>query len=272
MITCDVGINGRFGNQMFQYASLIGIATKQNFEYGINYNLGNNLTWNEFGVDNTYHLLTLDKAFNLSAKQYSTNYPETTELTSEFHFQEKFFKTVDNVKLRGYFQTEKYFEHCIDQIKNEFTFKKDIYDTASSFLKNKRDYELVSVHIRRGDYMNLPWHGLCDMKYYNKALQTHFSDKSYNFIVITDDVDWAKTSFLNGSNNIFISESHNQFVDMCIMTLCDHNIIANSSFSWWGSWLNSNPNKKVVAPSVWFREHLKELNTKDLYQKKWIIV
>jgi hypothetical protein len=105
------------------------------------------------------------------------------------------------------------------------------------------------------------------MSYYSKALQ-HFTDKSYNFVVMTDDIDWAKETFV-GSDNFFISETRNQFVDMCIMTLCNHNIIANSTFSWWGAWLNTSPNKRVIAPSRWFGPGV-TLDTRDLYLSDWI--
>lgn len=272
MITIDIGKNGRLGNQMFQYASLIGIATKQGFEYGLDYKKSaDDLTWQQFGVDNSYSKMAIDKPFDLSAPQVDREYPTLFEKEEEFHFQEKFFHTGDNIKLKGYFQTQKYFDHCQDQIRKEYTFKPSIVESANSFLHDKKDHETVSIHIRRGDYVNLPHHGLCDISYYTKALSTYFSDKSYNFIVITDDIDWAKSSFVGG-DNLFISETRNQFVDLCIMSMCNHNIIANSSFSWWGSWLNTNQNKTVVAPSVWFRNRLAKLDTRDLYQPYWKII
>ena len=272
MITCKIGTHGRLGNQMFQYAALLGIASKQNCEYGINYDIGDSKTWREFGVDNRKDILSLNKCFNLSAKHTTHSYPEITEGNQNFHFQDRFFNTGDNVNLHGYFQTNKYFDHVNDQVKKEFTFHDDIISEAKSFVDPKKDQETVSIHVRRGDYLDFPWHGgICTTDYYNKALTTYFSDKPYNFIVLTDDINWAKSTFA-GSDNFFISESKNQYVDLCIMTLCDHYILANSSYSWWGYWLSTSSSKKTVAPSRWFKEQLKNMDTKDLYQPDWLLL
>ena len=269
MITVDIGSNGRLGNQMFQYAALVGIATKQNLAYGLDYSYASNdLTWDQFGVDDSYVTLAIDKPFDLSAEHTEVEYPIVQEQQWEFHFQEKFFEVGDNIKLRGYFQTYRYFDHCTDLIRKEFTFKKEIVAAANSFLKDKQSQPTVSIHVRRGDYVELAHHGLCDISYYTNAISTYFSDKPYNFIVVTDDVEWAKSTFVGG-DNFFVSETYNQYVDMCIMSLCNHNIIANSTFSWWGSWLNQNPDKLVVAPSVWFRDCLSHLETKDVCLPTW---
>lgn len=275
MITIEIGQNGRLGNQMFQYASLMGIAKKQNLDYAIDYSKGNDIPWNQFTDDELINknCLTIDKPFNLSVKNLPVDF-KYDQLLSEgeqnFHFQEKFFNTGDNIKLHGYFQTPKYFSHCVDEIRKEYTFKPDIVDAATNLLKEKQNYETVSVHFRRGDYVHLSHHGICSLDYYSRAFN-EFSDKSYYFVIITDDIQWAKQT-CSGASNFFISESKNQFIDLCLMSLCNHNIIANSSFSWWGSWLNKNKNKRVVAPARWFGGHLSSLNTKDLYQPNWIVI
>jgi len=271
MITSLIGPYGRLGNQMFQYAALIGVATKQGLEYGVDYRRGDSRTWKEFPVDNTFSLMGIDKPFNLSAKECLSQYPSYEEARHEFHFQEKFFRCGDNVMLYGYFQTDKYFSHCQEIIRKEFTFRPEIVEEAKKFLADKSSRETVSIHIRRGDYLADSAHGICDSSYYERAIATQFSDKPYNFIVITDDTPWAKTNVAK-ADNIFVCEAGNQYVDMCVMSLCDHNIIVNSTFSWWASWLNINPNKKIVAPSKWFGERLAILNTQDLYQPNWIIV
>jgi len=271
MITITIGTNGRFGNQMFQYASLMGIATKQNCLYGINYYNGNKISWNDFTDDEEINknTLVLTKPFQLSALHCEEKYNIINEGYSNYHFVPEFFNTGDNVHLHGYFQTEKYFKHIESTIRSEFTFRPEIINTAKSYLKDKQEYETVAIHVRRGDYLKYKHHGACDLNYYTNAL-SHFTDKSYNFIVVSDDIEWAKSTFV-GSDNFFISESHNQFVDMCLMTLCNHNIIANSTFSWWGAWLNVNTNKKVIAPSRWFGPNV-PLNTKDLYVPGWIVI
>lgn len=273
MITSLIGPNGRLGNQMFQYAALIGIANKQGLEYGIDYRRADSTSWKEFPIDNTFSLMTIDKPFNLSAKCCVAQYPPCIESNREFHFQERFFRCGDNAELQGYFQTEKYFNHCQDIIRKEFTFKSEIIEEAKKFLSDKSFRETVSIHIRRGDYVTAPWHGVCESSYYEKAVATYFSDKPYNFIVITDDVSWAKKNIAK-SDNIHICDVGNQYLDLCIMSICDHNIIANSSFSWWASWLNTNLNKKAVAPKAWFNptQHLASLNTKDIYCEGWKVI
>jgi hypothetical protein len=273
MITSLIGPNGRLGNQMFQYAALIGIATKQGHEYGINYRRGDSRTWKEFPIDNTFSLMTIDKPFNLTTKHTEILYPTIMEEHHLFEFQERFFKTGDNINLHGFFQTQKYFDHCQDIIRKEFTFKSEIVIEAQQFLANKKDREVVAIHVRRGDYLQATWHGACDIRYYEQAITSQFSDKKYNFAIITDDIPWAQKNLTRG-DNYFVCDTQNQFVDLCVMTLCDHNVIANSSYSWWGSWLNRTQGKKVVAPKAWFNpaQHLASLNTKDLYQPDWIVI
>jgi hypothetical protein len=102
-------------------------------------------------------------------------------------------------------------------------------------------------------------------EYLQEALN-HFTDQEYTFLVFSDDIEWCKNTFPEG---VIYVEGNNQFEDLCMMSLCDHNIIANSSYSWWGAFLNKNPNKKIIAPSNWFTEP-KPLN--DLYPNNWIVI
>ena len=277
MITITIGTNGRFGNQMFQYASLMGIADKQNCLHGINYRFGSSHTWKEFPDDRELNLYTLvlPKAFHLSALHCEEKFQVIHE-HNNFHFVPSFFNTGDDVHLHGYFQTEKYFKHIESKVRSEFTFKKEIVDAAKEYLKDKQFNETVSIHVRRGDYLQLTHHGACDLSYYIKALQ-HFTDKQYNFIIVTDDIEWAKANLKNINNVIFVSNNSGKYsyIDMRLMSLCNHNIIANSSFSWWSAWLNSNPNKNVIAPVDWFSKSYsksKNILTTDLIPEGWILL
>lgn len=145
MITITIGTNGRFGNQMFQYASLMGIADKQNCLYGINYNNGNKIPWHDFTDDEQINknTLVLPKAFHLSALHCDRKYPILNEGYTNFHFVPDFFNTGDDIHLHGYFQTEKYFKHIESTVRAEFTFKPDIVNAAKNFIKDKQDYETV---------------------------------------------------------------------------------------------------------------------------------
>ena len=115
--------------------------------------------------------------------------------------------------------------------------------------------------------MNLPnHHPACNLGYYKEAIKLMDVNK---FIVFSDDMSWCKENFV-GDEFIFM-ENNSDYIDLWLMSLCDNNIIANSSFSWWGAWLNQNPNKKVIAPKKWFGPAINH-NTKDLIPESWIII
>jgi hypothetical protein len=109
---------------------------------------------------------------------------------------------------------------------------------------------------------------LLGVEYYQQSINI-FDDDTYQYFVFSDDINWCKEVF--GENELIeYIDGNNQYVDLYLMTQCDHNIIGNSTFSWWGAWLNKNKNKKVIAPSIWFNPNRKDLNTKDMIPKDWI--
>jgi Glycosyl transferase family 11 len=176
--------------------------------------------------------------------------------------------------LDGYWQSEKYFIDCSKLIRKDFTFKNEL-DSYNLKLKSKIDKtNSVSIHIRRGDYVNNlntnATHGLCSIDYYIKAVNyiTERIESPY-FFVFSDDIEWAKKNIMLNFPCQFISHNigSKSYLDMQLMSLCKHNVIANSSFSWWGAWLNSNDNKIVIAPRKWFA-----VNTDicDLIPSNWI--
>ena len=143
--------------------------------------------------------------------------------------------------------------------------KKEIYEKYSEILNG----ETCSIHVRRGDYLGLNGHHpVCDLEYYNKSI--NLFDKNTKFLVFSDDIKWCQENF-KGENFIFIS-GNRDFIDIWLMSLCQNNIIANSTFSWWGAWLNQNINKKVIAPSKWFGPLKINHNTQDLIPEAWEII
>jgi hypothetical protein len=194
----------------------------------------------------------------------------TTQQVREagFNFDSNLFENCpDNVDLFGYFQTEKYFAHIADKIKEEFTFKEDILTAAKEYRDQLESDEVISLHIRRGDYVTQPWHGCCSLEYYEKALSG--LDADLPVIIFSDDPEWCLEQKLFESDRFYVSEHNSNLFDMCLMNLCDYHIIANSSFSWWGAWLANS--KKVYAPSRWFGPPLSEQNdTSDLVPDRWI--
>jgi hypothetical protein len=137
-------------------------------------------------------------------------------------------------------------------------------------IKNNENYPIISLHVRRGDYLQLSSLNL-NLEYYKEALDIFISKYQYfKLLIFSDDINWCKQVFL--ADNVFFSENNSNYVDMCMMTLCDDNIIANSSFSWWGAYLNKNPNKIVICPEDYIGNsdiHHQFIN-KNYYPTNWI--
>tara|TARA_A100001201_G_scaffold132873_3_gene119740 strand:+ start:270 stop:1115 length:846 start_codon:yes stop_codon:yes gene_type:complete len=272
-----IGTIGRFGNQMFQYAALKGIAANRGFEYTIPPEDP------RIQIDN-YGLL---EAFNLET---NIGWVETTNTVQEkfFHFDQDLFDNCpDNSSLHGFFQSEKYFKHIEEDIRKDFTFKDNWLEPCEQF-RSQMGEEVIFLHVRRGDpgladkrgfkwaYVNLQHqHPVQPIEYYEKALAEF--DDSLPVVVFSDSIDWVKEQpFFQGDRFMFSEpeDKHSDgalvpYLDMCLMSLCDHAIIANSSMSWWGAWLIKNPNKKVIAPSMWFGSDYADKDTKDLYCESW---
>jgi hypothetical protein len=272
MITnLEIGYNGRLGNQIFQYAACYTVAKKLGVDFVIPKSNVDNIKQDGcFDFANNkwvpYRFRMYD-CFNITAPQIDTVKSKYIFQEPNFHYNE-LLNILDDTSIQGYYQSEKYFIDYKEDILKEFTFKSDILKQAENIIKDFYNNEIVAVHIRRGDNVVNPTFPLISMEYIQQALEI-FSDKEYNFLIISDDVPFCKEAFPE-SENIMFSNGENDLVDLCLMSLAHHNIISNSSFSWWGAYLNSNPNKKIIAPSDWFKD--KNINTTDLIPKKWILI
>ena len=260
----SIGYSGRLGNQMFQYAALKAISLKTGFECF----LPNHLSIKSDGLfdftNNKWIEYKLDLLDGFNLKDKITNIlPKTEYIEKSFTFDSDVFNINDNTSIDGYYQSYKYFEEYENEIKNEFQFKSEIQQKCT--LKISQYKNPVAVHVRRGDYVKHPGFWVVTPEYLENALQT-FNDKKYTFLIFSDDIEWCKEIFPD--EVIFIQEG-SQFEDLCLMSLCEHNIISNSTFSWWAAWLNNNPNKRIVAPNNWYTEP-KPLY--DLYPKNWILI
>jgi hypothetical protein len=271
MITnLEIGYTGRLGNQLFQYAACYATAKRLNTNFVIPksnvdkikqdgcFNFSNN-QWIPYSF-------RMYDVFKITAPQVIDLPSFNTYKESNFHYSEAFQNIIDNTSIEGYFQSEKYFIDYKDEILKEFSFKDEIYTQSLKIISSIKDKETVAVHIRRGDNVINPTFPLISMEYIQQALN-HFSDKEYNYLIISDDINFCKEVF---PQDVLFSDGKNDLVDLCLMSLADHNIISNSSFSWWGAYLNSNPNKKVIAPSNWFKD--KNINLQDLFPKNWIVL
>ena len=271
-----IGTIGRLGNQMFQHAALKGIARNRGFQYSIP------PYYPQVQIDN-YGLLEAFELTNVDRVDF-THHKQTIQ-ESHFHFDEKIFNECpDNSNIFGFFQTDKYFKHVEDEIRQDYTFKKEWLEPCQGFMEQFEGQEVAFLHVRRGDpnltdkrgfkwaYVNLQdQHPVQPLEYYEEALK-HFPE-DMPIIVFSDAIDWCKEQDFFKPDRFMFSEPEDKYddgalvpyVDLCLMSLCDHAIIANSSMSWWGAWLQSNPNKKVIAPKMWFGPAYSHNNTKDRY-------
>ena len=276
-----LGHLGRLGNQMFEFAALRGIAAKHNYDITIP-------SPENKGIEN----YSLHECFNLD--HIPVGYIESENYVQEghFHFDDALFESCpDNISLYGFFQSERYFKHISDIIKQDFTFLDEHLGPCKEFIEQFDGQEPIMLHVRRGDpnlvdprgfkwaYVNCSdQHPVHSLDYYEKALQ-EFGDNQ-PVVVFSDSVDWVKEQEFFSGDRFFISEpqykyddgSFLPYTDLCLMSLCSHAIIANSSMSWWGAWLQSNPNKKVIAPKMWFGPAYADKDTKDLYCSDWIVM
>jgi len=180
----------------------------------------------------------------------------------------------NNSTLKGYWQSEKYFK-CIEKIiRKEFSFIYPLDKRNIKISEEIKDVNSISIHVRRGDYINLPeaakMHGgICDLNYYKKAINIiKRLVESPIFYIFSDDINWCINNLEVEKNAKYINWNKRQenYRDMQLMMLCKHNIIANSTFSWWGAWLNNNEKKIVIAPKKWFNK----LKADDIIPDKWL--
>ena len=260
MITfSDIGSMGRFGNQMFQFASTVGIARKLGFDpvFPIE-------RFTEIQDPNSYNGCKLLECFNIPGQMIKLSSDikiNSIYRENRFGYNQETTQLPDNITLSGYFQTEKYFNFIKPEIKKIFTFRDDIISEAGKYAQIENG---VSIHVRRGDYLSSPdYHTVQSIDYYNEAISKFDSDS--NFYIFSDDTEWCKQNIL--VKNSIVVESNNPYIDMYLMSLCDGHIIANSSFSWWGAWLAES--KKTIAPANWFGKYINK-DTSDIYCENWI--
>jgi hypothetical protein len=251
---------GGLGNQLFQIANCLSQSKKKNatpnFRKGSWTPMqGNN---SEFYLKNIFNKLNfVDDIENL-----------TRVSENSFSFSEVDIPENTNIEFYGYFQSGKYFEN----IKNEINY---YFSPNSEFIKKIHEKypqinldNTLSLHVRRGDYTNFSHiHPSIDISYISQAISL-IGEYSYIFI-FSDDVEWIKNN-LDLKNTIIVEGNHD-YEDLWLMSLCKNNIISNSSFSWWSSYLNKNPNKKIICPSIWFGPSGPQ-DYQDVFEKNFTII
>jgi hypothetical protein len=268
-----VKLMGGLGNQMFQYA----IGRYLSLKYNQHLKLDNsfliartlipNFTFRDFELDNFklhYNIANKDdlKLFKRNCilnTLYKFNFKRSNIIIREGDTRISKINLYNNIYLEGFWQSEKYFYDIKNIISKDFIIKNDLIFQQKIFFQKYLELNTISVHIRRGDYVsninNQNYHGICSIDYYMVAIE-YFKSKFHDthFIFFSDDMDWTINNFKSlNINKTFISRdiSNSPISDLFLMKQCKHNIIANSTFSWWGAWLNDNTSKIVIAPLKW---------------------
>lgn len=290
-----VKLQGGLGNQMFQYAigSILSLENRSKLKVDNRFfenkekSIGFTPRKFELSVfNNSYHVATLKeiKGFaNLSKcnrvrQNYGFNYPKVF-LETYLGYHDTLLQFKSPIYLEGYFQSYRYFEGYEGFVKNLFSFSKSNLDQKNKELLNIiKNAETVAVHIRRGDYVKdqhtQQFHGNCSKEYYVEAInKLEQKCKGVTYLFFSDDIEWVKENFSDVLvNKVFVDENKgtDSWKDMFLMSSCSHNIIANSSFSWWAAWLNAFSEKIVIAPRKWFLNLEANQNTNDLIPESWL--
>lgn len=247
MISFDtIGSLGRLGNQMFQYASTIGIAFKNNYECEFNFQHP------KCYIHNIFNLSKLSKNRSILPKKILKE--------QSLAFDDKIYNCEDNVILKGYLQNITYFDQHRDSIKKEFQFKDQIKDIVH---KKISDNNYIAVHIRRTDYLKHQniYHKL-DLSWYQEAFKVFGNNN--NFLIFSDNIQWCKYNF--NQPNIRFSEFTTPAEDLYAMTLGSGLIIANSTFSWWAAYLSNKI--QIVYPKNWMKTRTNF--SKNICLPEWI--
>ena len=255
-----LGINGRLGNQMFEYAALRGIAAKHGYDWCIP---PKDRDTNRMADYNIFEGFKLPHLKNFGY----VNGPTLNEPNFDFD-EETFENCPDNVNIDGFRQSEKYFKHIEDEIREDFEFIDDIYGPCKEFTDQYDD--LIFLHVRRVDATGRPnQFPVASISWYERMLEEHFSTDT-PLLILTDKLDWVKEQELFKQDRFLLSEqreyspnavwngrgkleySLSPWVDLCLMSLCSGAIVPNTTFGWWGAWLQKSKDKKIVCQFPYF--------------------
>ena len=275
-----LGCNGRLGNQMFQYAALRGIADKRGYEWKI--------PPEDYQHTANYGLFETFEMSNVKKENIGFVNGQSVQENDHCFISEFFTECPDDISLDGFFQTEKYFNHISDQIKQDYTFKKGYLEPCKQYI-DSLDKPPIFLHVRQADNIGREqFHPILPISYFEECLQ-EFPEDTPCF-VFTDDLTWCKSQDYFKQDRFLFNENVQRYsyvsmdglgkmqntllpqVDLCLMSLCSGAIIANSSFSWWGAWLQNNRGKVIAPnPKKWFGTSMTHLDTSDIIPERWTI-
>ncbi|AUQ67937.1 alpha-1,2-fucosyltransferase [Phaeobacter inhibens] len=276
-------LHGRLGNQMFQYAAGRALADR----LGVSLTLdsrgaelrGEGVLTRVFDLDlATPDILPplrqrapLGYALWRGLGQHLGTGPKLRREVG-LGYNPDFVDWSDNSYLHGYWQSERYFAQSAERIRRDFTFPEYSNQQNAEMAARIGETNAISLHVRRGDYLTLAAHVLCDQAYYEAALaQVLDGLKGQPTVyVFSDDPQWAKENLPLPCDKVVVdfNGADTDYEDMRLMSLCKHNIIGNSSFSWWAAWLNQTPDRRVAGPAKWFGDP--KLNNPDILPPGWL--
>lgn len=282
---------GGLGNQMFQYAAGKALACRHGVEVKVDLSELNKQAGEQY-TQRHYELGIFDSGIQVATENELRDFTggDRSRLRREVQrrlpflfnslcavesgaaYHPQFESYPRHTMLQGFWQSERYFRDYEQEIRNDFRFRSSVLEATRSLRETIASCEAVSLHVRRGDYVSNPsanqFHGLCSPRYYEQAVR-HLAalHPDIRLFVFSDDIAWCREN-LSFSQSVQFMETGSPYEDLYLMSQCRHNIIANSSFSWWGAWLNAHAGKIVVAPQQWFQDP--SVNTSDIIPASWI--
>jgi len=288
-------IIGGLGNQMFQFAAARALAMRKNVPlkldvsdfatYGLHqgFELGSvfNIAIDLAGSQDVRKILGWQSSPRirrfLLRRRFAVLRSSKLVIEPGFGYWNGFHNLPGDCYLSGYWQSEKYFHDAAVLLRRDFTFRQPFDNTNAECSSLISEVNSVSVHVRRGNYANDAFtsatHGMCSIEYYRQALQLVGQRvPNAQFFVFSDDICWVKKNLPLDPPFHYVDFNHGSqsFNDMRLMSMCKHNIIANSTFSWWAAWLNPGVDKIVVAPRRWF--NIEHHDTRDIYCSNWVVL
>jgi hypothetical protein len=280
-------IIGGLGNQMFQYAAGRALAQRLGVDLCIDRRAFADYQTHDFGLQ---HFAA--KLIDAGPRILPSSHRETrvARLCRRFGFRTKsqvfrertftfdphVLTLLDGTYLDGYWQSERYFADAIQTIRDDFRIVTPPSAENQAWLSRISSVLSVSLHVRRGDYVSnaaaSAVHGTCDLKYYHRGVEkiADLAGSEIELFVFSDDPVWVAENFRLPYPTHFVhhNDANTNYEDLRLMSACYHHVIANSTFSWWGAWLDSNPDTVVVAPKQWFRKN--DHDARDLLPARWI--
>jgi hypothetical protein len=284
-MTIRIKLSGGLGNQMFQFATGFSIAKKNNVRLSLDLRyINRRQLFNGFELEKIFNIYSKVSFLNKPLSFNTLNFKEILNIidVTYYNFKEPHFHYASNILnisnhsfLDGYWQSEMYFKDYTKEIKKIFNFSDQLNEQNILIGDDINRNNSISIHIRRGDFLlkRNNSHYVNLKEYYLKSIyESSKNFKNPKYFIFTDDPSWAVDNFVLDHPYIVvdINLGTRSFLDMYLMSLCKANIIANSSFSWWGAWLNNNKDKIIYAPKKWFKD--KSICTDDLIPNSWNII